>query len=1143
MCYNLDTVLIPGGVRTTMQFELWRSWLPLVFREPNAWGYALLAVELLLSLALLIVARRDLFHVRRRGFLLFALCLAATVVAERVLVLLFPGRHMLPLPGIPLAPTRPFTPLLGIIPIAVAGAWLGPGPAWAVGLLKGTLRAGMTAGGLNEALHFALFGFLIGFLLRQDYRGRLSRFARQPAVALPLMTPFPALLLFLSSFARTAESGLSGLDYAVSLTSSYAGPLLLESFAAAVILQGVYLTIPRLRPVRITRHWPPYSRSLNRRLLFLFIPIVALITVVLVAAVTATALHQAASEAVRQMAKDANGAAEEIPHFVQTGQGLLAEFAEDEALRTGEGAALDERLRRDLQMVVFFEQLLLFDTDGQLLAQYPPEPAGDSQLTVQEQTLLLLALENGAPQTSDVHRSGQGVVILTFSAPMSEAPSDDEGAAVSRVLLGRTCLDANPVVGRIIQRLQWADTDGAGFIIDSRGRIVAHPNPDMLLRTWDIETAQSRIEAPPPGWAYQSRDAQDNTRQLVYHAPVQGYPWQVVVRIPYAIVLDQARQIATPLLILQVLLGGGLVVMISFVTNWVTQPLQELATAADRMAAGDLYEPVHVAGQDEVARVGDAFEEMRVRLRDRMEALSLLLQVSSAVSATLELDEGMPFILEGALRALGAQVARMVFLSPDGTPAEVMARGRPREGLEPFDRALARAAQGRQRPLVIGNLRRARSLIPPSSFRAAVTALIALPIKARDQLSAVMWVGYRAPQHFDSSDIDLLSTLASQTSVLVENARLFESAEGERRRLAAILSSTTDAVVVLDRDQHLLLINPAAERAFAVKAQEITGQPVHGLPLPVALRDALLEPLDVGEAHTQELSLADGRTLYANVSAIMSSDGQRLGRVAVLRDITHLKELDELKSEFVSTVSHDLRSPLTYIRGYTTMLPSVGGLNEEQQAYVSKILTGVDQISNLVEDLLDLRRVESGGGLESQPCYVVALVSEAVDARRMRAAAKEMDLRLEKTIRDGEGAPLEGLDPRTLIVSGDAASLRQAFTNLVDNAIKYTPGGGEVVVRMSVVEEEGVWRILIDVTDTGIGIAPEDQVRLFERFYRIRRSDVTNVQGTGLGLSLVKSIVERHGGEVSVESELNQGSTFTIHLPLADPVPFVDGRR
>ena len=1115
--------------------------MPLVFREPNAWGYALLVFESLLSLALLLLARRDFCRLDGRRLLLLVVSLLAPLASEHLLVVEFAGRRLLPLPGIPVAPPEPLAPLLGMLPIAVAGAWLGPGPALLTGLVKGILRAGMTSGAPVESVPLVLRGFVVGSLLRQDYRGRVPRLARQPIAALPLMTPIPALLLLISGFARAAASGLSGLDYAASLTASHFLPLLLESAVAAMLVQAFYLALPRLRPVRVTSRWPPYSRTLNRRLLFLFIPLVALIAVVLVYAVTATALRQATAEAVRQMARDANSAAAEIPHFVQTGQGLLAEFAEDEGLWRGDPNALQERLRRDMQMVVFFEQLLLFDADGHLLAQYPPAPVGDPRLTSQEQTLVELGLEDGAPQISQVHRSRQGVVILTFLAPMSALSDSDQGAAVSRVLLGRTYLDANPVVGRIVDGLQWADGRGAGFIVDSRGRIVVHPIPDMLLRVWEFDDAQGRIDSPEPGWAYRSRDSRDNTRQIVYRAPVEGYPWQVVIRLPHAVVLEQAREIATPLLGLQILLGGGLVVIVSLVTNWVTQPLKQLATAADRMAAGDLYEGVHVAGQDEVARLGDAFEEMRVRLKDRMEGLSLLLQVSRAVSGTLSLVEGMPFILEGALRALDAQVARMVFLGSDGEPCEVIGRGELCDGLDQLDRALAHVARRRNRPMVIENLRRARSFVETSTTKMGVSALVALPVQSRNELSGVMWIGYRTPQDFDASDIDLLSTLASQTSILVENARLFDTAEGERRRLAAILASTNDAVVVTDSDHRLLLINPAAERSFGVTGGNIVGRPVADVPLPATLRDVLQEPPEVVDGHSRELALADGRTLYASVSAILSNDGNRLGRVAVMRDITHLKELDELKSEFVSTVSHDLRSPLTLVRGYTGMLATAGQLNEDQKEYLEKVLKGVDQISNLVEDLLDLRRVESGIGFEAQPCKLVAIVSEGVDARRMRATAKDVDLRLKSEIWDQSSTPPAMVDPRSVIVLGDAASLRQAVTNLVDNAIKYTPSGGQVRVRVSVEQAgtsssaDGPGRALIHVADTGIGIAPADQVRLFERFYRVRRADVPNVPGTGLGLSLVRSIIERHRGEISVESELNQGSTFCVSLPLAPP--------
>jgi PAS domain S-box-containing protein len=351
--------------------------------------------------------------------------------------------------------------------------------------------------------------------------------------------------------------------------------------------------------------------------------------------------------------------------------------------------------------------------------------------------------------------------------------------------------------------------------------------------------------------------------------------------------------------------------------------------------------------------------------------------------------------------------------------------------------------------------------------------------------------------------------------------------------LAAILASTTDAVLVTDRENRILLINLAAERALGIKSERVSDQRIDQVPLPQTLVGIFEEPIDLNEALSRELSLTDGRTLYANVSAILTADGQHLGRVAVMRDITHLKELDDLKSEFVATVSHDLRAPLTFMRGYAALLPTVGALNQKQQEYIGKILQGVGQMSNLVDDLLDLGRIEAGVGLERQPCHLGAILTEAVDGMRSRAATKGINLRIESV--SGLGS-----DPDDLaFVSGDAALLRRAITNVLDNAIKYTPIGGTVTVGLSMqTDGEGRRRrASVHVSDTGIGIAPEDQVRLFEKFYRVKRRDAPNEPGTGLGLSIVKSIVERHGGEVRVDSELNKGSSFHIILPLRERRP------
>lgn len=1096
-----------------MSFDVWRPWVRLTFLQPEIWEYLLLALYVLAIFLLLVRSRRDFGRLGWRRLSLFLGLLAASLLVNNLLVLSFSLPRLLPPPNVPTEPASPFAPLLGALPVIVAGAWLGAGPALLVGLVGGILRVGMTVGGITDPFHFAFFGFLVGFFLRQDYRGRPSLVARQPVIAGPLAIFFASLLLLLSVFAHTADSGLAGLDYAVTLTQANLGLALLESLGAALVIQGVYLVSPRLRPVHVARQSPPYSRTLGRRLLFLFVPLILAMTAVLVCAVTATTLRVATLEVVDEMARDVNSAVEGISYFIQTGLGLLAEFANNEILWHGDPSTLEVHLRGDLRSVAFFDQLILFDSTKQRLAMYPPAPIGDQELTSEEEVLLQRVAESGATQISSVHHSRRDEVILSFLSPVE----DEETGERFGVLLGRTRLDVNPLIRRVLASLQWTRARGEGFVVDSEGRIVAHSNPDMLLAEWHVDEECPRITTVLRGWAYESRNPMDNTRQLVYYLPAEGYPWAVVIRLPYEVVLEQATQVATPLLILQILLGGGLVIVIPLVTGWLTRPLKQLAAAADCIAEGDLTRPVEVPGSDEVARVGDAFEGMRVRLKDRLEDLSLLLQISQAVSATLELPEGVPFILEGVLKATRAQVARIILLSAGGDPQMVMARGEPREGLGALDRALATAARELEQPMVVENLARAKTLAEPEALSGPIKAAIALPVCTKDRVPAVMWVGYGEVRRFDASEIDLLSTLASQTAVLVEKARLFQAAEGGRRRLAAILASTTDAVLVTDRDDCILLVNPAAERAFGIAADVVVGQKINQTELAPVLVQVFEEPLPPSEALTEEVPLPDGRTLYASVSTILSADGERIGRVAVMRDITRFKELDEMKSEFVATVSHDLRSPLTFIRGYATMLPMVGEFNDTQHEYIEKILHGVEQMSELIVDLLDLGRIEAGVGLEREPCHLGTILAGAVDGMRARAAAEGLTLRLE---------PAESV----AVVAGDAALLRQAVTNLVDNAVKYTPSGGIVTVGLSVRDEQAVIR----VADTGIGIAPDDHVRLFEKFYRIRRRDTMDIPGTGLGLAIVKSIVERHGGKVWVDSELDKGSTFYVSLPLGE---------
>ena len=264
-----------------------------------------------------------------------------------------------------------------------------------------------------------------------------------------------------------------------------------------------------------------------------------------------------------------------------------------------------------------------------------------------------------------------------------------------------------------------------------------------------------------------------------------------------------------------------------------------------------------------------------------------------------------------------------------------------------------------------------------------------------------------------------------------------------------------------------------------------------------------------------EILLPDGRTYLATASSVLA-DGHPVGRVCIMRDVTHFKELDTLKSEFVATVNHDLRSPLTLMRGYATMLDMVGELNEQQHNYVSKIIAGVENMARLVNDLLDLGRIELGVDLQVEPVSVLDVLEKVTSALQMQANQKDIDLSLE----------LQKDLPNQ--IEADPALFHQAIYNLTENAIKYTSEGGQVFVRVKTYDKY----LVFEIKDTGIGIAAEDMARLFEKFYRGKAREARTRVGTGLGLAIVRSIAERHGGRVWVESEEGRGSTFYLQIPI-----------
>jgi two-component system NtrC family sensor kinase len=330
----------------------------------------------------------------------------------------------------------------------------------------------------------------------------------------------------------------------------------------------------------------------------------------------------------------------------------------------------------------------------------------------------------------------------------------------------------------------------------------------------------------------------------------------------------------------------------------------------------------------------------------------------------------------------------------------------------------------------------------------------------------------------------------------------------ELQKLDVIVDRVEEGVIVLDTEMRVLLMNPAARREFGLwQEEEIRGKPILEIIPHPDLRSLLSSGASSPLPHS-EITFDDGRVLSAQYTPIAG-----IGVAITLQDITYLKQIDRLKTEFVHTVSHDLRSPLTAILGYVELLERIGPLTDQQKEFVKRVQASVQNITALVNDLLELGRIEAGYDSQKETIPLEGIINYTIE--NFRPQIKERDLNL--CLRLPDQIPL---------LRGNPIRLRQMLDNLIGNAIKYTPDHGDVTIEVEV--QEG--QIILRISDTGIGIPPADQPHIFNKFYRATNAP-KGVGGSGLGLAIVKSIVDNHQGRIWVESVVGEGTTFVIVLP------------
>lgn len=547
-----------------------------------------------------------------------------------------------------------------------------------------------------------------------------------------------------------------------------------------------------------------------------------------------------------------------------------------------------------------------------------------------------------------------------------------------------------------------------------------------------------------------------------------------------------------------------------------------------------------IAAQAAVALENARLHERVHRLAER---LALVSEAVWEIAAVYDLDTLLRETTTRVVEAFGYDYVAVMLLDPDSqelvftTGAGVFA-GRTPEGFrQKLKEGMIGWAAFLGETLLANDVSQEPRYIAP--YLPETRAELDIPLKYRGRVIGVLDIQSRRLNAFDDADVQAMETLAGHLATAIENVRLHEELRAyaeeleqrveeqtaelraERERIQAILDSIGEGVIVTDLRGRVEYMNPAAEEIIGYTTEEMRGR---RCTLWLAEEDrerfaTMAGALRAGKRWNVEgvLRRKDGTSYDAQlvVNPIRGPDGRPVAYVGILEDISRLKELDRLKSQFVADAAHELRTPVTTIRLYVDLLRRTP-LSEKQAEYLRMLAREADLLAELMEDLLDLSRLERGvAPFEPEPLDLNGVVGEVVTRHAKWAAADGVDLSFE---------------PQTDLptVTADPRQIQRAVSNLVVNAIHYTPAGGRVVVRT----EREAKRAKVVVSDTGYGIPDEEQERIFDRFFRGSAARKSGTVGSGLGLSIVREIAHLHKGGIEVESEVGKGSTFTLWLPV-----------
>ena len=985
------------------------------------------------------------------------------------------------------------------VPWLVAGGILGVFPASLIAGVSGLLYAYLETHHIYTPLVFISMALVFTWSVRQRYRTTFYKFLRIPVFASLFTLITIAPLLFISELLTINDTFpmriAIGLNRMPEMLVIYGGMLFVGGIVCilvAALFPGKWGSTARLSP-------SPGEKSLKISLLFRAVPILLVLLLLVFGLLWQVNVNTARRIIVDELVRTSELVSQGWSAFLNAGLITFEDLEESVLLSQNANLDISQTLSQGVHEDSFFDRITILSSQGEIITshgktsaddlyQVPEEIVNTSRLLANDEVQIMRASINSDDPKRTIH--------------FLKIMPDETG----QILWGYTNLSENRFSGTIMTAKRTLENNnGFGQIINKTGKVF------FSSRTIESENLFTGATFSTP--TFYETPTNDGSYLLRYYYPFSDGDWAVVSSAPAVVLFQNAWQNSWPIFLFGLGIFGIFTLFSVAGFSPILKDIKNISSDMEKLAKGSFdLNFSEATSRGEITQLFNQFQQLAGSLSNRFQRQADLISLNEQVSSKNNLQDSLNAIMEATLKG-GADSVRIIVYDTLGMNQPVLmgktfSLGNEKDLFAHLDQEIQTLVRA-QGELIFYDYQVTRKLTQGNE-QPYPSALLAFPMNWQNKDIGIFWAAYQE-KSLTNEDIQYNRDLARKASIILAKANALGDAIGLKNHLENILDSIQDGILLLNENNRVIYHNLSAESILGQPSEQMIGSQITSMLKPPSVAEFIVTADQ--NVEPRDFTMDDGTICRVSVTNVEDTINGRI-RAVIFRNITQSRKQALLKSEFVTTASHELRSPLTLIHGYAKLLRLAGNLNDQQETYINNIIEGVEDMKNLVQNLLDIGRLESGRTLEVNRTSASELSKKVFES--MQPFAKQRNIHLDLALPDS---------PITL--DADEIFLSQALKNLIENAIKFTKMGGDVTLAVRELEDN----VVFSVKDTGIGIAPLDQRYLFEKFNHRGTPLGQESKGSGLGLAIVKSIAERHGGKVWFESQLAKGSTFYLEIP------------